>query len=48
MKIYFIIMPLEACHNFRVVYFYIYYEIVHEAHKKENKVINLTITQDCK
>jgi len=27
---------------------YIYYEIVHEAHKKENKVINLTITQDCK
>jgi len=26
---------------------YIYYEIVHEAHKKENKVINLTITQDC-
>jgi len=27
---------------------YIYYEIVHEAHKKENKVIDLTITQDCK
>jgi len=24
-----------------------YYEIVHEAHKKENKVIDLTITQDC-
>jgi len=27
---------------------YIYYEIVHEAHKKESKVIDLTITQDCK
>jgi len=27
---------------------YIYYEIVHEAHTKENKVIDLTITQDCK
>jgi len=24
---------------------YIYYEIVHEAHKKENEVIDLTITQ---
>jgi len=26
---------------------YIHYEIVNEAHKKENKVIDLTITQDC-
>jgi len=31
-----------------ILYIYIYYEIVHEAHKKENKVIDLTITQDCK
>jgi len=37
--------PVDKKHNCND---YIYYEIVHEAHKKENKIIDLTITQDCK
>jgi len=40
---------LYLCFRGRTLkYIYIYYDIVHEAHNKENKVIDLTITQDCK